>query len=205
MIATDIETWVFVFMVLGYFSQLIKDNPWFRVVENTFVAITAANFMVVAYWNLRGMVGPNLMKGDLAMVLALIIGLLVLLRINPETRWLSNWPIGLLLAVQIGLAARGAIRSNIILWLTSAIGRFQNITSAFNLINTIIIMVGMLCALIYFTYTIKPFDALEKASKLGRWFIMAMYGNTTAWYWMSRTSLLISQTQVLLWDWLGLI
>jgi len=203
MISTELWTWIYAFCVLGYWSQLAKDNPWYRFTEHIFIGTAAAHGMVMSYWSLRGMAIPSLMAGNYYWVLALMIGALMLFRLVKEYKWVSNWPLAISLGVGTGLAARGAIETQILRQITATM-ELVKIASPFEMISNAIFIITMICTVAYFLYTIKPTTGLSAMSKIGRWTMMSAFGTSMAWLWMSRLNFLISQIQVLIWQWLGI-
>ena len=114
MISTELWTWVYAFFVIGYWSQLAKDNPWYWFTEHIFIGIAAAHGLVMSYWSLRSIAIPPLMEGNYFWLFVLILGFLVLFRFVRAYRWVSNWLIAILFGVSTGLAARGAIETQIL-------------------------------------------------------------------------------------------
>jgi len=49
--------WVAVFLTLGIFSYLYKDNPFYKIAEHVFVGVSAGYWMSMAFWT---QVQPNL-------------------------------------------------------------------------------------------------------------------------------------------------
>jgi len=49
--------WVAVFLTLGIFSYLYKDNPFYKISEHVFVGVSAGYWMAMAFWT---QVQPNL-------------------------------------------------------------------------------------------------------------------------------------------------
>ncbi len=49
--------WVAVFLTLGIFSYLYKDNPFYKIAEHVFVGVSAGYWMAMAFWT---QVQPNL-------------------------------------------------------------------------------------------------------------------------------------------------
>jgi len=204
MISTELWTWVYAFCVLGYWSQLYKDNPWYQFTEHIFIGIAAAHGAVMAYWSLRGMAIDPLLKGQSFWLLALAIGALMLFRLVKEYKWLSNWPLAISLGVGTGLAARGAIETQILKQITATFALVK-IASPLEMFSNAIFIVTTICTVVYFIYTVKPTKGLSTMSKIGRWTMMSAFGTSMAWLWMSRLNFLISQIQVLIWEWLGIV
>ena len=49
--------WIAVFLTLGIFSYLYKDNPFYKIAEHVFVGVSAGYWMAMAFWT---QVQPNL-------------------------------------------------------------------------------------------------------------------------------------------------
>src|SRR5881296_2762829 len=103
--------WVAAAMTLGIFSFLAGDNPLYKLTENLFIGVSAAYWMVVAFWttlvpNLFGKLAPgfvarHLLPGlaengvvpppDLSYLIPLGFGVLLLWRLMPAGGWISRW------------------------------------------------------------------------------------------------------------------
>lgn len=204
MVSTDLALWVYAFFVIGYFSQLYKDNPWYQFAEHIFIGVAAGHGLVMIYWSLNDMAIKPLTAGRYHWIFILLIGFLVLFRLVKGYRWLSNWPIAIALGVGTGLAARGAIETQILVQITSTL-KLMRIGTPLEMLNNAIFIITVFCSVAYFTYTIKPNRGLQIMSKIGRWTLMSAFGTSMAWLWMSRLNFLISQLQKLVWEWLGII
>lgn len=202
MISFELWTWIYAFLVFGYFSQLYKDNPYFQFAEHSFIAIAAAHGMVVAYWNVRNTAIDPLLGGDLFWVIPLIFGVMMLARLSKEYRWVSNWPLAIVLGVGTALSARGAIETQIFAQIKASLT--LSWTTPLQIFNNLILVIGTFSVLMYFLFTIKPVAGMEKVSRIGRYVMMAGFGMNHAWAWMSRIASVIAILQVLLWQWLGL-
>jgi hypothetical protein len=204
MISTELWTWTYAFFAIGYFSQLYKDNPWYQFCEHIFIGVATSHGFVMAYWSLNSLAVVPLMRGQYIWLVALIIGFLVLFRLIPNYHWISNWPLAISLGVGTGLAARGAIETQILTQITSTF-TLVKIGTPFQMFSNAIFIITMFCTIIYFLYTIKPMARAQTLSKIGRWTLMSAFGTSMAWLWMSRLNFLISQLQVLIWQWLGIV
>src|SRR6185295_1320032 len=91
--------WVAALLTLMIFSFLYKDNPFYKFAEHLFVGVSAAYWMVTAFWNvlMQNMMGkiyppillpfaPDLATGHPEPIfwIPLIFGLLLLSRLIPK-------------------------------------------------------------------------------------------------------------------------
>jgi hypothetical protein len=72
-------------------------------------------------------------------------------------------------------------------------------------VNLAIILVGVLCVLLYFFYSLEHKGIVGKASRVGIWFLMVSFGASFGYTIMARLSLLIGRVQFLLGDWIPII
>jgi hypothetical protein len=72
-------------------------------------------------------------------------------------------------------------------------------------LNSLVLTLGTAFALAYFFFTFKPNVVSEYVGRLGRWVLMLCFGAAFGSAVQGRLSLLISQMQFLLKDWLGVI
>ena len=110
-----IGLWAAAFFTLFVLTFLIKDNPFYKVAESIFVGVSAAYWMVVAFWdtlvpNLVGKLSPDLVRGwampglgpkekvELLYIVPLVLGVMLLWRLaprggggSPAGRWRSSW------------------------------------------------------------------------------------------------------------------
>jgi hypothetical protein len=93
-------------------------------------------------------------------------------------------------------ALRQAVQASIISWKgTGLMGTFNNL----------VLSLGTAFALVYFFFTFKPSKATEVTGRLGRWVLMLCFGAAFGSAVQGRLSLVISQMQFLLRDWLHII
>ncbi|MDP6438350.1 MAG: hypothetical protein QGH74_01830, partial [Candidatus Brocadiia bacterium] len=76
---------------------------------------------------------------------------------------------------------------------------------AFNSIDRLIILVGVLAVLFYFFFSLEHKGTVGAISRVGIIFLMVAFGASFGYTVMARESLLIGRFQFLLGDWLGWI
>lgn len=184
---------------LGLWSFLIGNNRVFRLVQNLYVGAAVAHTFVLAY---RNTIIPNLWnpltKGDYVLVIPLIMGLALFSRVIPKYSSISKVPMAFIVGVGAALAIRGGLFSNFAVQISSAMVPFRSVSN-------VVLFVGTICTLTYFTFTIKPNAFTKPVSRLGRYFMMAAFGAAFGNTVMARMSLLIGRLQFLWGDWLHVI
>ena len=120
------------------------------------------------------------------------LGLLMLFRLVPSLSWLARYSIAYIVGVFAGLRAFSYLNSDII---AQVIG-VQNdlsLVSPLSFINSMVLIVGTISALIYFFFSKKHEGALGRVSKIGIYFLMISFGASFGYTVMGRISLLIGR------------
>ncbi len=217
------ELWIGALLTLMIFSFLYRDNPFYKFAEHLFVGVSAAYWMVIGIWstlmpNLVGRIAPNALQGVINMpedaqpqyhfIVPAVFGLLMLTRLVERISWFSRWA----MAFVIGFAAG----TNFTRYLQSDfVGQIYNSMLPLVVVNgggvaigatlsAFILIIGVICALIYFFFSKEHTGAFGAASRLGIWFLMVAFGAAFGYTVMARISLLTGRMQYL-GEWLGTI
>ena len=184
---------------LGLWSFLIGDNRVYRLVQSLYVGAAVAHAFVLAY---RNTLIPNLWQpfteGKYVFVIPMVLGLALFTRVSKKYSHISKIPMTFIVGVGAALAIRGALLSDLATQVAS-------VMVTLNTVENIVMLIGTLCTLIYFTFTIKPTPVTGTMSYIGRYFMMAAFGAAFGNTVMARMSLLIGRLQFLWGDWLGII
>ena len=177
-----IGLWVgWLLMLMIYSLPLYKENTTYRFAEYLYVGIALAITVITNFAYVVGVAINPLLDGEILMIVPLVLGCLMFTMLIPEYRWLSRYPIALLVGAGFGLGIRGTIGPN----LQDAI--ISTITApteggALAWFNFAYIAVGLICSIMYFLLTIEQTGALKAPTRIGRLFIMiglgGYFGNT---------------------------
>jgi hypothetical protein len=186
-------------LIIFIYSYIVKDNVLFRFAESTFVGYAVAHIVVLVVQTLKGSVAEPLGAGNFIPLVAVILGVLLLTRISPRIRYLSRWPIALIVAASSALFARGLIDSDIIGQIIGTIGSgFQG--SALDIFNRVVVVVGVVSALVYFVFTerrtrgSKSFaPTMRYLRTLGKYFLLIGFGVGYGLTFLTRMSLLFGR------------
>ena len=205
MISRDIGLWIQALLILMYFSQLYKDNLLYRFSEYTLIGIAVGHGVLLSYQNVVSMVYiPLTVRGEYMLLIPIILGLLIWTRFIPKYSWISRIPMSLIMGLSTAIAVRGAIKTQIYEQIIASIRLAVIEPSALGTFNNIIIIITTICTLSYFLFLREQKGALGITARIGRLTMMAMYGNTFAWFYMSRVASLLAQMQLILLQLLGL-
>lgn len=204
--------WIGGLFTLMIFSFLYKDNPLYKFAEHLFVGVSAAYWMVKAVQstmipNMWAMIWPGSVQGILhaaahiepnyVRLIPLALGLLLLSRLVPRIGWLSRWAMAFLIGFTSGTYMIRYLQSDFIAQIRSSLIPLVVVTPqgfdlAQSLLNSILVL-GVLCALVYFFFSIEHRGVVGGISRAGIWVLMIAFGASFGYTVMARISLLIGR------------
>jgi len=114
-------------------------------------------------------------------------------------------PKGGRLALGLKIASGAAALGYIILRAVPALQASEAWAEAFNSLDRLVIIVGVLSVLFYFFFSLEHKGAVGAISRLGIIFLMVAFGASFGYTVMARESLVVGRFQFLLGDWLQLL
>jgi hypothetical protein len=190
------------FFTLCIFSFLYKDNPFYKLAESVVVGIAAGYFLMLLYHTgfFPKFINP-IKQGKYWYIIPGILGIAMYFRFSKKFAWISRYPLAFYIGSASGIAIPLTLQTFVFRQLESTIipVGFTKLELLFNLL--VVIMV--LCALIYFFFSLEHKGAVGAAANLGIWVIMIGFGASFGYTVMARISLLIGRIQFLMGTWLG--
>jgi len=197
-VAATLKVWSGALCVFAVYSFLWKENRFFRAFQNLYVGLAAGYAVVQAIKQIqRQSWNPLVTKGDYIQLIPIALGILLYFRFVRRYSWVARWPMAFLMGIGAALSMK-AIESDFV-------RQIQATLISWNTINNVVIVLGTALALCYFFFTFKPNVVTDNAAKLGRWVLMLTFGAAFGNSVQGRLSLLISQMQFMLRDWLHVI
>jgi len=198
------KVWAGALCTFAMYSFLWKENRFFRAFQNLYVGLAAGYALVVAYGNIkRQVLGPVSDGSDVWAVIPAILGIMLFTRLSKKYAWVSRYPMAFLMGIGAGLSMK-AIEADFVRQIQASIISWKG-ASLWGSFNNMVLSLGTAFALVYFFFTFKPNKASEVTGMLGRWVLMLCFGAAFGSAVQGRLSLLISQMQFLLKDWLHII
>ena len=226
---TTVGVWTAALLTLGILSFLFRDNPFYKVCESILIGVSAAYWMVNAFWtslvpNLFAKLAPPLVRDTMLPSLPesptptadfmlacvpLLLGIMLLCRLIPSVGWISSWPIAMVIGVTAGLKLVSSIESDFM----AQIGATVQPVVAFDAsgsfafwatVGAWVGIVGVLSVLTYFFVSVEHKGAVGKTARLGIWFLMITFGGAFGLTVMGRITLLAQRFEFLFRDWLGI-
>jgi hypothetical protein len=229
-----IGLWLAAFFTLAIFSFLYADNVFYKFAEASFIGVSAAYWMVIGFWKtlvpkLFGALTPELVMSWVqpslnpvstrqwwSMLLALLLGLMMLWRLAPRGGWIGAWPLAFIVGVTAGvkivshvesdLMAQGLATMQPVVQLVPAAGGGTDwYASLWPTLANALVLVGVICTLVYFLFSVQHKGAVGAASRVGVWYLMITFGASFGFTVMGRIALLAARFEFLFDDWLWLI
>lgn len=212
-----IGIWIAAFLTLCIYSFLYRDNPFYRFAEYLFVGISVGygivlsihqGFIPFAWQPFWAAVTGDSLTG-LIKLIPIAIGLLFFAGLSPRQTWLIRYPSAILIGVTSGVAIPNVLQANIFEQTRGTIEPFAAMhagtLSAGEIFGAILMVIGVICTLTYFFFSLEHRGAVGGLSKVGIAFLMIGFGSAFGNTVMGRVALLIQRVDFLLNDWLGRI
>jgi hypothetical protein len=174
------------------------DSPWFAFAEHAFVGCAIGLTVVVSTDYITRTIIPRIMGGDWAMIISLILGLMMLLRVNKSTLYLARIPITISAAVGVAVGVRATVFSGIINQIRATILPIFGGGSAMDMIANITVVLSVFLVFTYFFYTTEMKGPLATANRVGRWVLYLAFGVLFAQTYMGRLGLLLGRMTLFL-------
>ena len=227
--------WIAAFLTLCIYSCLYRDNPFYRFAEHLFVGISVGYGVVIAFhqgflplawaplstsiealWaEITRSATPETKAalGGIFKIIPISLGLLFFARLSPRHAWIISYPTAILIGFSSGALIPNVLQADIFEQTRGTLAPFaamhagtippEEITEV--VIGAIFMIVGVICTLTYFFFSVEHRGPVKWVSKIGIAFLMigfgAAFGNTV----MGRAALLIHRVGFLLNDWIGTI
>jgi hypothetical protein len=182
---------VYVFLTFGVFSfALWKETPYFRFCEHALLGVTMGYITVTTLKTLQNTaIYPLIGEGQVIYIVPIILGILLYARYNEETRWISRWPIAMMVGIGMALAVRGVLFAYII-------NQVKSIVIADLSLNNILMFIITLLVLIFFTFSLftgeNENSLIRYARRTGRSLVMFALGAFFASTALARLTLVAS-------------
>jgi hypothetical protein len=219
-----IGLWAAALFTLCVYSFLYRDNIFYRFAEAVVVGVSAAYWMVTAFWNVIipnviGKIAPALVQSwampglkerpNYWYLIPLLLGILLLWRLMPKGGWISRWPLAFIIGTTAGIRLVGFLEADFLNQIRNTIRPlFVRADGGFDLSSSLAnltIVVGVLSGLVYFFFSIEHKGLVGRISRLGIWFLMITFGAGFGYTVMGRIALLAIRLEFLFDDWLWII
>lgn len=180
------------FLTLCIFSFLYKDNPFYKFAERL-VAGVATGFwtMLLYYKNFIPKIYNPLSHGEILYIIPTILGIMMWSRFSRNWSWISRYSIAFYIGISSGVAVPVMLYTYLFKQLEATIA--FPITLDWAGFNTLLIVVAVLSALVYFFFSMAHKGIIGSVSKVGIYVIMVGFGAGFGMTVMGRIALLVQR------------
>ncbi len=147
--STDITVWITAILALGIYSFLVKDNPFFRIVEKLFVGLGAGYYAALGVRSINQLGITPLAEGKWITLIPIALGLMVFTRFIKPLAWMAKIPVAAIVAVGAALTLRGSAQAQ---FMSQIVGTMKPLNS----VNNVILVFGTSAVLLYFFFKKVP-------------------------------------------------
>lgn len=210
-ISTNPWVWFMGIGMLSLFSFIYKENAMYRLFEHIYVGASAGYAVVVNFGNILDRAWtPLTTKGQISLIIPIILGLLLYTRFFKQLAWVSRWSMSFLVGIGVGISTYGMLQSQLLAQSKAAMVPLivRGSDGAFILsrsLNNIIMVAGVLSVIFYFFFAMEQKGAAKKVSSFGRYIMMITFGVAFGNVAMGRLSLLLGAMSDIFGKWLGIL
>jgi len=214
MIMEEIGVFIAALLTLMMFSFLYKDNPFYKFGEHLYLGVSVGWYIVITTWDVLHPLlwEPLVINREYALIIPTLLGVLMLARFIRQIAWLSRWSMAYYIGFFSGLSVPTVFMANIMAHIKATITtivirdqweRIVWLDWGPSVIGQLLIVIGVLCVLTYFYFSIEHKGVVGKVGRVGIYFIMIGFGAAFGYTVMARVSLLIGRVNFLIFGWIN--
>jgi hypothetical protein len=206
-VSGDLAVWCGAFMTLCILSFLYRDNPFFRLAESVFAGVSLGYYIGISLGQtLRpNLIEPLFLRGEnFALIVPMLLGILLYARYVPKIDWIARYALAVYVGYFTGVTMMQKLQGEVQPQSADTIlSVVRGVPNTGELINNLVIVVGVLSVLVYFFFSAEHKGAVGGVGRIGIWFLMVSFGAAFGYTIMGRVSILIGRFNFLLTEWLG--
>lgn len=201
------QIWLRAYLILSLFSFLYKDNKFYKFSEHIFAGLSAGYYAGYIWRSviIQELVDPLMNESKLLLIIPAILGILMFARLHPKWSWASRVSLAFVMGNTAGGYFTAHLHGQVFKQTYATLISLNNGDGFYQLLLSIIIVVGVLSTLIYFYFSTEHKGIMGVTARVGIWFIMIAFGAHFGYTVMGRISLLIGRVQFLYYEWGGSI
>ncbi len=156
-------------VTIALYSYLIGDNALFKFAEHLYVGSAAGHAITMGYINIRDLGWtPLVSKGQITMLIPLLLGLCLYSRFSTKYVWISRYAIAVTIGIGTGVSLRGMPSAQILSQLQASM--------VIRNVNDFLAILGTIGVILYFLFMYGQNLVTKGFSRIGRWVMMITFG-----------------------------
>ncbi|MBD3234145.1 MAG: hypothetical protein GF315_10530 [candidate division Zixibacteria bacterium] len=180
------------FLTLCIFSFLYKDNPFYKFAERLVAGVSAGYWTMLLYHTSfhDKVIVPIFQQGYWWYIIPTILGIMMWTRFSKKWAWLSRISLAFYMGIATGTSIPVVMYAAIYKQLE---GSMNQITTDATGINTLLMTIGLICAVSYFYFSKEHDGWFGGMSRVGIYTLMIGFGAGFGLTVMGRIALLIER------------
>ncbi|MEE9553787.1 MAG: hypothetical protein V3W18_05765 [candidate division Zixibacteria bacterium] len=176
-----------VILTLCVFSFLIKDNPFYKFAERLVAGVAAGFWTMLVYHTLFiDKVVLTMQNGQWWYIIPILLGLGMWTRFSKKWAWISRYSIAFYIGISTGVSVTVYMYTYIFKQISATMIPLDSV-------NSILVVVCVLCSLFYFFFSKAHTGAFGVVSKIGIYTLMIGFGAGFGLTVMGRVALLVQR------------
>jgi hypothetical protein len=198
----DAGIWIQAILYVFVWSLAIPgENRFYRFAEYTLIGVTAGYAMVQGIKTIIDTSFQPVLTGQIYMIIPIVLGFSVYLLYTKNYKYVSRWPMALMIGSGIGVTIRAIPRVRIIEQVTASFLPILGV-DPFTAFSNLVLIVSTVVTLFYFFTTIEHKGNYGKVTKFGRYIIMILLGANWGSQIMMRSTMFIGNMSFMIRDFL---
>jgi hypothetical protein len=180
------------FLTLCIFSFLYKDNPFYKFAERLVAGVATGYWtMLLFHTNFKPVVYDRLVAGRYEYIIPTLLGIMMWTRFSKKYSWVSRYSIAFYIGISSGITVTLALYASLFRQLEATVNQPLGFDAAG--IASILIIIGVLSALVYFFFSAAHKGSMGAISRIGIYVIMIGFGAGFGMTVMGRIALLVQR------------
>jgi hypothetical protein len=160
-------------LTLATWSFLYKENPIFRFTEHLFVGMSSAYMFVSGIYYIKDYLQSTTI---LFWIWPMILGLMLYFFFSKNYFFLYRIPIAFIIGMGTAMTVRTVGHARLVKQMVQILTPIIVSGAPTATINNLLILIGTITSLLFFTFTRERKGALALSGRIGRVFIMVLFG-----------------------------
>jgi hypothetical protein len=182
-----------VFLTLCIFSFLYKDNPFYKFAERLVAGVATGYWTVLLFHTnfTDKVITPIFIQHQFIYIIPALLGIAMWTRFSKNYSWISRYSIAFYIGISSGAGIPLIFYAGIFKQLQGTINTPLSFTWVG--LNTFLIIVAVLSALVYFFFSAAHKGTMGTVSKIGIYIVMISFGAGFGMTVMGRVALLVQR------------
>lgn len=165
-----------IFILALYSLPLYKDTLVYSIAEHMLVGVTAGYMVIISLKAIGTNAITPLINGKTILLIPIILGFLIYTQFLTKIRIISRYPMAIIVGMGAAFSVRRMLLEYLVQYFVSISALKFTGVDMFTIFNNIIIIIAIISSLSYFIMSREQVGSYGKFTKIGRLFMMVVFG-----------------------------